>query len=975
MRSSDSLGTTDPTPQRHAASHRYTSSGRRSIRAAAFATPIEGLEGRRLMAADPFRVGKTPVYTPTTSDLSDVKNGPLAKGGGALANIFAEYAKYVKKGGVRARFESTYADTYYVNKNVMGVTIRTRGSVDDMANVIKENGGVVTRRVKADKILEAVVPISQVDNLAVNKSLMHIRPMLLPKVRSEGLGVNEAERGQKTDSVLTGFGADGSGETIGVISDSFGSYFADSADGDLPDTVTIVRDDVPGSDEGRAMAQLIYDIAPGADLAFSTAGLSQLEFAAAIRNLRDVANSTIIVDDIGFFAEPYFQPGVIDQAIDDVVEDGANYFSAAGNSAYSGYQRKAEWVADPDNPGGYLVDFDPGKGVDTKLDITLRNVDLANPAAIFFQWDDAYDGVVGSVTADVDIYLYRGSVAYNFSIDNNFATGIPLELLQLIDAGDYEIVIKLDSLAKGADLPGYYKFGLPANGPDVFDARTDAEYVLDDQTAGSVFGHSLTRSGVSVGAVPASGTAAFGQFKNFINEDFSSAGKGLDLFDENGNRLDEPLVRDGALLSGVDGVTTTVPGFSTFFGTSAAAPNVAALAALLREIDGSDPDPETIVNALVASAKQQPLNGDKAGTLGVQGGFGLVDGVIAASRLDSTIPTARIDVPASSSGVGSITVRFSEPVTGVDVSDFLLTRDGTNANRFRGNETVRDTGDGKTYVIENLKSATQTLGTYTLRLRNSGTEIEDAGGNVSLGQYISFDVTLRAPGDLRVEQLGDGKVRLRFADTNDSEDGYRIERATNPDFTKGINRFNLSANSTSFSDSTIEPGTAYYYRIRAERGGKYGSPALINIYNGSRGEVFVDQSSARLSGNWTVQRSSSAWLQSYASASRTGSLPTDRANTATFTADLDAGNYFAYVRYDARKTNAKNTLVEVLVNGEVAYSARLDQTKRGGGWVFLTDVINETGGDVSVRFSSRGANGNVVADAVRFLPGRDTGEE
>src|SRR5690606_12384716 len=144
----------------------------------------------RMLAADPFRVGRTPVFTPADSNLLSVKDGPLAKGGMALVNIVKEYDKYVRKGGARSKFESSFQHLYYVQGRYVGVTLRTRGAVDDLVDLIKANGGTVTRRHKAAKVVEAVVPIGQADNLAADKNLMHIRPMLRPQVRSMGEGVN-----------------------------------------------------------------------------------------------------------------------------------------------------------------------------------------------------------------------------------------------------------------------------------------------------------------------------------------------------------------------------------------------------------------------------------------------------------------------------------------------------------------------------------------------------------------------------------------------------------------------------------------------------------------------------------------------------------------------------------------------------------------------------------------------------------------
>jgi hypothetical protein len=95
------------------------------------------------------------------------------------------------------------------------------------------------------------------------------------------------------------------------------------------------------SDEGRAMLQLIHDIAPGSSLAFSSVFVSETDFAQQIRNLADPSkgNAKVLVDDIIYFTEPFFQDSVVAQAVDDVVTNrGVSYFSAAGNGARQTYE-------------------------------------------------------------------------------------------------------------------------------------------------------------------------------------------------------------------------------------------------------------------------------------------------------------------------------------------------------------------------------------------------------------------------------------------------------------------------------------------------------------------------------------------------------------------------------------------------------------------------------------------------------------
>jgi hypothetical protein len=146
----------------------------------------------------------------------------------------------------------------------------------------------------------------------------------------------------RADVARATFGVDGTGVTVGVLSDSFnclGGAAADVASDDLS-PVTVLQE-LPncgtGTDEGRAMLQLVHDVAPGASLTFATAFTGQAGFASNILSLH-AAGARVIVDDVIFFAEPMFQDGIIAQAADTVSVAGVSYFSAAFNNARHSYQ-------------------------------------------------------------------------------------------------------------------------------------------------------------------------------------------------------------------------------------------------------------------------------------------------------------------------------------------------------------------------------------------------------------------------------------------------------------------------------------------------------------------------------------------------------------------------------------------------------------------------------------------------------------
>src|SRR5580700_6679727 len=145
-----------------------------------------------------------------------------------------------------------------------------------------------------------------------------------------------------------GLSQTGAGVKVGVLSDSFnnlGGAAADESSGALPPAADIqVLADLAsgGSDEGRAMMQIIHDIAPGAGLAFYTAVNSEQDFANGILALA-AAGCKVICDDISYFDEPFFQNGIVAQAIQTVEAEGVVYLTAAGNNASNAYQ--AAWSA------------------------------------------------------------------------------------------------------------------------------------------------------------------------------------------------------------------------------------------------------------------------------------------------------------------------------------------------------------------------------------------------------------------------------------------------------------------------------------------------------------------------------------------------------------------------------------------------------------------------------------------------------
>lgn len=97
-------------------------------------------------------------------------------------------------------------------------------------------------------------------------------------------------------------------------------------------------------------------------------------------------------------------------------------------------------------------------------------------------------------------------------------------------------------------------------------------------------------------------------------------------------------------------------------------------------------------------------------------------------RVDFTPPLASVagvTPNPRSDAVGQLTLSFSEDVTGVDLSDFTLTRDGSPVSLQNAGFTVISASQ---YALD-LTSATALTGSYTLKLNAATSGITDVAGN------------------------------------------------------------------------------------------------------------------------------------------------------------------------------------------------------------------------------------------------------
>lgn len=375
------------------------------------------------------------------------------------------------------------------------------------------------------------------------------------------------------------YGVSGAGLRIGILSDSFnllGGMAADQARGDLPSNVTILKEGPAGGhDEGRAMADLIHQIAPGASIYFYTASGGDADFANGIGQLQH-AGCQIIVDDVAYLDEPFFQDGgAVQTAVENAIAGGVNYFTAASNEGQDYVQQAFHPVAVslPGLPANAAVqNFAASGPAQPWLSV---NLPAKGQLLLDMQWDQPFESIgTGHASANsLGMALYSLSGQLLAAATVNATGGNPVQTLSYLNttgASSFRLVVWQNG---GSTPPGLFKiinYGTGSlSGPGV------------GSGSGSVIGQEMVPGANTVGAVAWYNTAAYGG--NNAIEPYSSVGSGDMLFNAQGNRLATPVSTAKVNFTAPDGSITSV--FAPFFGTSAAAPNAAAVAALVLQAD------------------------------------------------------------------------------------------------------------------------------------------------------------------------------------------------------------------------------------------------------------------------------------------------------------------------------------------------------------------------------------------------------
>ncbi len=371
----------------------------------------------------------------------------------------------------------------------------------------------------------------------------------------------------KTDQLKNLTNADGTGVIVGVISNGVKGLADAQGLGDLPDDLIVLKEGKKA--EGTAMMEIIHDIAPGATILYHDFGGGREEkFIEAFQNLVN-AGATIIVEDAFNYEVPYFEDGTIAQEISRIIDENPDVLiiSSAGNTANNHYQGIFS-----DGGDGYHS-FNGSTGIPLEIQPGGR-------VKLHLQWDDPYS----AASNDFDLFIHDLQSDSDVAIGNKVQTGEekPYEKIDYQNVGDKLQKAEVRIRAKeGKGQGSHLELLLETDAARVVVGK---EYLTPDD---SIIGWAALPNVISVAAVSAD---------NQKIQEFSSQGTVTIAHPV-------PDIRDKPEITGVDGVSVTGSGdFPTpFTGTSAAAPHIAGLLALVKSLYPSVPNTE-LRDALLNSA-------------------------------------------------------------------------------------------------------------------------------------------------------------------------------------------------------------------------------------------------------------------------------------------------------------------------------------------------------------------------------------
>ncbi|MCL5025256.1 MAG: S8 family serine peptidase [Chloroflexi bacterium] len=445
-----------------------------------------------------------------------------------LESRLAKAADAHRKGGAARARDVVRQSGLELQGDRVTVIAEAVDNADAVAGAARGRGLSVARTYR--NLVQLTVPIADLEALANQPSVRRLRPPIFSfesEITSEGVGPIGASTWQTS-------GFDGTGVKVGIVDRGFQGYTS-LLGTELPasvDTSCTQRPMENGILHGKGIAEIVHDVAPGAQL-YLAAMSTEVEFGNAVDCLVS-KGVKVINQSVGWIYEaPGDGTGVIDGIIDNAVAAGVFWANSAGNTAQRHW--RGTWA---DVNGNNWHDWTP---VDEEDHLYA---DAGDQIVVGLRWDDPW----GASCNDYDLYLYRWSnnalvasstnlqscsqnpletISYVAPVTDDYylrirrvnATRAPvLELISIYHDLNFRSTSRSlpqpsDNASDGAMIVGAVSWSnlttledFSAQGPTT-DGRTKPDIVGPDRTSGVTYGPGGF-TGTSAGSAHVAGAAA-----------------------------------------------------------------------------------------------------------------------------------------------------------------------------------------------------------------------------------------------------------------------------------------------------------------------------------------------------------------------------------------------------------------------------------------------------------------------------------
>ncbi len=504
------------------------------------------------------------------------------------------------------------------------------------------------------------------------------------EINWQGIAAHEVERARHE------FHVDGSGVKVCVLSDSV--RYLEETKGITPQDVAVLQDQNGnrqdgkqrgGEDkgEGTAMLEIVHSIAPGAELMFATSGSKPQQMFNNIIALGK-ERCDIIVDDHEFYEQSPFQDDKISRAVNEVTANGILYITSAGNRGNTKNGTSAAWEGF--FKAGRVLKDSRGKPIRTMHEFSDKQDGEYNDVLgecgrdggevhVLLFWNDPIlpqgDNRQSADRGDYELWALDSNGVLKDGNDHYVTTARLKD-----EKGNYISTACLkDKDEKGKCIDDTTAVEKPCrhicfpapnrNDPNltsivitkvagtgdrflhvdffVRGSKNKNDCKLEHQTPGVISGHHGAASAFSVASksagqpdpLHADGVFLGGQSEHVNGS--SAEGPRRMFFTPDGHPYSCPRDLQKPDVTAADGVTTDVESFKPFFrGTSAAAPQVAGIAALMKSKDRS-----LTAEEIKAALRKSAIQIEGAAEWNPLSGFGIVNAVRALRAIKTVKST------------------------------------------------------------------------------------------------------------------------------------------------------------------------------------------------------------------------------------------------------------------------------------------------------------------------------------------------